>query len=116
MSIDPDTNAARRADDAPSRPKTSPIFVERQTYRRRRLVDAARALPVLGVLLWLLPLLWAVPDTPPRASTGLIYVFVIWCGLPLMAGVLIRAMNRRAPAESADLPEATGHARPKDAP
>ncbi|WP_299930296.1 hypothetical protein [uncultured Pelagimonas sp.] len=73
-----------------------PLFVERQTYRRRRLVDAARALPVLGILLWLLPLLWAVPETSTRASTGLIYVFAVWLGLPVIAGVLIHAMNRRA--------------------
>lgn len=73
-----------------------PLFVERQTYRRRRLVDAARALPVLGVLLWLLPLLWAVPSEPTSASTGLIYVFSVWLGLPVIVGVLIRAMHRRS--------------------
>ncbi len=73
-----------------------PLFVERQTYRRRRLVDAARALPVLGLLLWLVPLLWAVPDTSTSASTGLIYIFAVWLGLPIIAGILIHAMNRRA--------------------
>ncbi len=73
-----------------------PLFVERQTYRRRRLVDAARALPVLGILLWLVPLLWAVPETSTRASTGLVYVFAVWIGLPVVAGILIHAMNRRA--------------------
>lgn len=77
-------------------PDKIPLFVERQTYLRRRLVDAARALPVLGILLWLLPLLWAVPIQPPSASTGLIYVFTVWLGLPIIVGVLIRAMNRRA--------------------
>lgn len=76
----------------------TPLFVERQTYRRRRLVDAARALPVLGGLLWLLPLLWSVPEQPTSASTGLIYVFSVWLGLPVIVGVLIRAMNRRAQA------------------
>lgn len=82
-----------------------PLFVERQTYRRRRLVDAARALPVLGVLLWLLPLLWAVPEEPTSASTGLIYVFSVWLGLPVIVGILIRAMNRRSePPKPEDTP------------
>lgn len=73
-----------------------PLFVERQTYRRRRLVDAARALPVLGLLLWLVPLLWAVPETSTSASSGLIYIFAVWLGLPIIAGILIHAMSRRA--------------------
>ncbi|MGH1416676.1 MAG: hypothetical protein ACRBB0_24520 [Pelagimonas sp.] len=79
-----------------SRSDKIPLFVERQTYRRRRLVDAARALPVLGIVLWLLPLLWAIPDQSTSASSGLVYVFSIWIGMPILAGVLIHAMNRRA--------------------
>ena len=82
-----------------------PLFVERQTYRRRRLVDAARALPVLGVMLWLVPLLWAEPDTATGASTGLTYIFAVWLGLPIVAGVLIHAMNRRVlPPKEEDAP------------
>lgn len=35
-----------------------PLFLARQTYRRRRVADAARLLPVLGgALLFMLPLL-----------------------------------------------------------
>jgi hypothetical protein len=49
-------------------------------------------------LLWLLPLLWSVPEQSTSASTGLIYVFSVWLGLPVIVGVLIRAMNRRAQA------------------
>ncbi|MFY0623181.1 MAG: hypothetical protein JXQ89_15970 [Pelagimonas sp.] len=84
-------------------PQGSPLFVERQTYRRRRLVDAARALPVLGLLLWLLPLLWAVPEEGPSASTTMIYIFSIWLGLPIVSGALVFAMRRlREPAVGDD--------------
>lgn len=38
--------------------KTGPLFLARADYRRRRLRDAARLLPVVGALLMLLPLLW----------------------------------------------------------
>ncbi|MCT4558632.1 MAG: hypothetical protein N4A61_11330 [Pelagimonas sp.] len=72
----------------------TPLFVERQTYRRRRLVDGVRALPVLGVALWTLPLLWAVPDEPMRASTALIYIFAVWFWLAVGAGVLVFALRR----------------------
>ena len=84
MSEDPDSSAEPRM----------PLFVERQTYRRRRIVDAARALPLLGVLLWSVPLLWALPDEPMRASTALIYVFGIWMGLIASAAALILALGR----------------------
>lgn len=60
---------------------------ERQTYRRRRLMDIARLLPVLGVLLLALPLLWPEASTHPAArggvsmSSAIIYVFAVWIGL-----------------------------------
>lgn len=60
---------------------------ERQTYRRRRLMDIARLLPVLGALLLALPLLWPEASTHPAArdgvsmSTAIVYVFAVWLGL-----------------------------------
>lgn len=78
-----------------SLPPITPIFVERQTYRRRRIVDAARALPVLGVVLWLVPLLWSLPPASHSASSALIYIFGVWFGLALVAGLLIGALSRR---------------------
>lgn len=63
------------------------VFLERQSYRRRRLMDAARLLPLFGVLLFSVPLLWPVAD--PTAALGadgdavpmsdaMIYVFLCW--------------------------------------
>jgi hypothetical protein len=62
------------------------VFLERESYRRRRLMDAARLLPILGALLFMLPLLWPDPD-PGEATNGIamssamIYVFAVWIGL-----------------------------------
>lgn len=78
--------------------RRSPIFVERQTYRRRRLADSARALPVLGLLLWLLPLLWGLSGEAPRTSMALIYLFGVWIGLIAGAALLIAALSRRRDA------------------
>ncbi|CUH82645.1 hypothetical protein SAMN04488093_1219 [Tropicibacter naphthalenivorans] len=81
-----------------------PLFVERQTYRRRRLVDAARALPVLGLMLWWVPLLWSLPEEPMPASTALIYIFLVWAGLVAAAGLLIYALQAKRNRGPEDAP------------
>jgi hypothetical protein len=59
------------------RPKR-PLFLARAPYRRRRLRDAARLLPVLGMFLLLLPLFWT-PDSRMSLSSGdVIYFFSVW--------------------------------------
>lgn len=74
--------------------RRGPLFVERQSYRRRRLVDMIRMMPVIGGLLWAVPLLW------PRGAEGkvttsdaLIYVFGVWLGLVLLSAVLARLLR-----------------------
>ena len=72
----------------PERPR-SPIFLQRQSYRRRRLMDAARFLPVLGLLLWAVPLLWHTSGPEGvRGSGALTYIFGVWGLLVLAAFVL----------------------------
>ena len=69
--------------------KSAPVFLERGTYRRRRMRDAAQLLPVLGLLLFLVPLLWTGdPDVPAMTGRGLIYVFAAWAGL-IVASMLL---------------------------
>ena len=59
------------------RPKR-PLFLARAPYRRRRLRDAARLLPVLGMFLLLLPLLWT-PDAGMALQSGdVVYFFAVW--------------------------------------
>lgn len=72
-----------------------PMFVGEARYRRRRLRDGARMLPVFGAFLVLLPILWAPALTERRdtAPDG-IYLFAVWAGLILVAAVLARPLSR----------------------
>lgn len=75
------------------------LFLERRGYRKRRILDAARVLPILGLLLWLVPLVWpsAGQDGAVKTSTATIYVFVIWCLLIAIGAFLAAGMK---PAET----------------
>jgi len=68
------------------------IFLERQRYRQRRLVDGLRLVPVLGAWLFMLPLLWpvAVADaaSAKSMSSALVYVFWVWVILIVVAAGL----------------------------
>lgn len=77
-----------------------PLFLARQGYRRRRLGDAARLLPVLGTALFVLPLLGAAA-TGRSTSGGGIYLFAVWFVLILGAAALSRALRSRLGAEAA---------------
>lgn len=68
-------------------------FLARSTYRRRRLIDAARMVPVVGLLFFLLPILGAGSATRATASGG-IYLFAIWLGLIAITAVLTRLLSR----------------------
>lgn len=75
------------------------LFVERDIYRRRRLLDAARVLPVLGFLLLLLPVLWARTGAMGIAGET-IYVFVLWGLLIVATALLSRALASNRPREA----------------
>ena len=62
-----------------------PLFLARDGYRRRRIMDAARILPLLGAFLFFLPLLW-VGEGGTRI--GVVYLFAIWAVLIVVAFVL----------------------------
>lgn len=90
-------------DRDPAEPMQPTVFLERQSYRRRRLMDAARILPLFGAVLFALPLLW--PSVPSDAageggvpmSAAIIYVFSVWIALILLVlvfGRMTRAWSR----------------------
>jgi hypothetical protein len=86
-------------------PKRGPVFLKRRSYRRRRLRDLARMLPVAGLFLFLLPILWAPSRSTPAAFTAPadtapdgLFLFGVWLMLILVAAAL-------APSLSADAGE-----------
>ncbi|MCK0149247.1 hypothetical protein MWU54_04380 [Marivita sp. S6314] len=77
------------------RPVASAVFHERKTYRRRRVIDAARIAPFLTVFLWSIPLVW--PQTGEdrvSSASALIYIFAVWAGVILLTFGLSRALAK----------------------
>ena len=94
-------------ESGPPRRSKPPVFLERQSYRRRRVIDAARVLPFIGLLLWLIPLLWREEGTAAvRSSSAIVYLFGVWALLVLGAGVL--SWRLTAQAREADTGESEG--------
>lgn len=87
----------------------APLFLPRPDYRLRRLVDAARLLPLLGGFLWLLPILWGPDKTATRdtAPDG-IYLFAVWAVLIAFAAMLAPGLANSADDGAAPLPEDAG--------
>ncbi|WP_170790446.1 hypothetical protein [Ruegeria lacuscaerulensis] len=81
------------------------LFLERQSYRRRRLMDAARLLPILGAALIAIPLLWpeSEGDNGVPLSSAMFYIFICWgllIGVSLIFGFAARRSASRDDAES----------------
>lgn len=74
------------------------LFLERRSYRMRRFVDAARLLPILGVALLCIPMLWSKEgDGATGTSFAMIYIFGVWAFLALCAGLLARVLPDEGP-------------------
>lgn len=81
------------------------VFVERRAYRRRRLADAASLLPVLGGVLFGLPLLWyGAPQglMATRTTTVMLYVFGVWGGLAVLSALVSRRLTPPDPPQPSD--------------
>lgn len=71
-----------------SRPTKQPVFLHRATYRQRRVRDAAKLLPFLGLVLWAIPLTWASDAREaPIGASGVVYVFGVWLILIVLTAV-----------------------------
>ncbi|NBE08771.1 hypothetical protein [Paragemmobacter ruber] len=67
----------------------APLFLKRGSYRKRRLRDGARMLPVLGLFLFLLPILWSPGETAEAdTATDGLYLFAVWIVLVLVAALM----------------------------
>jgi len=69
-----------------------PLFLEREPYRRRRLTDGARFLPLLGFVLILLPALWTHGNQTGTAAEA-IYLFGLWIFLIVVAALISRPLR-----------------------
>jgi peptidoglycan/LPS O-acetylase OafA/YrhL len=63
-----------------------PLFLARAKYRRRRLRDGARMLPIFGFMLLMLPMFWADGQRFMAQHWG--YLFLVWAGLIIVAALL----------------------------
>ena len=82
-----------------------PVFLERQSYRRRRLGDAAKFLPIIGAVLFLMPVLWS---DNARTAGGILYLFFVWALLIVVVAFLSRHLAGTEPGSEAgdqDKPE-----------
>lgn len=69
-------------------------FLDKRSYRQRRVRDAARILPLFAFVLMMLPLMW------PRAqadqsltSSGIVYLFGLWAALVVAAFAISRVLR-----------------------
>ena len=82
----------------------TPLFLERRSYRLRRMMDAVRLLPLLGLGLWMVPLLWSTGGDgvePVSMSRALMYIFGVWA-LLIAVTLAFWGRLRRAPGDSVD--------------
>lgn len=84
-----------------------PVFVDRASYRQRRLRDGLRLLPVLGAVLWFVPLLWPRGEAT-TTSFALTYIFGTWTALILLAFLLARVLRPDAQESRPEDPAGTG--------
>ena len=85
-----------------SLPPDQPIFLERAAYRRRRLMDAARLLPMVTLAALLLPV-WLMPGLISGAR-GMIGLFGLWL-VVIAASALLHWRLGRGP-RAGDPPDA----------
>lgn len=77
-----------------------PLFLERKSYRQRRVRDGARLMPFLGAVLFGVPVLWADSGADGVAtSRAMLYVFGVWFVLVLVSLVLTRWLEADSETE-----------------
>jgi len=83
--------------------KHEAIIAEKRSYRRRRLVDAARLLPVFGVAFFSIPMLWSgtaegtadggAAEAVTSTTSAMLYIFGIWALLVAASAVISRYLR-----------------------
>ena len=73
------------------------VYLERRRYRTRRIIEALKFLPVLGIVLFGVPLLWS---EGVKTSDAMIYFFSVWLALVFAAVWLARRLGAGAVEKS----------------
>ena len=73
------------------------VYLERRRYRTRRIIEALKVLPVLGIVLFGVPLLWS---EGVKTSDAMIYFFSVWLALVFAAVWLARRLAAGAVEKS----------------
>lgn len=79
--------------------RAKPLFLARQSYRRRRMIDASRLVPLFGGAVMLLPLLWTGAEHGSLAVRGLL-LFAAW-GVLVAASAFLARLLTEAPDSTA---------------
>lgn len=78
-----------------------PLFLQPEPYRQRRLIDAARVLPVFGAFLFVVPMVLLPKGEPGSTREALIYLFVLWLLLVVFSALITRYIRRAERATQA---------------
>ncbi len=71
-----------------------PVFLQPEPYRRRRLIDAARLLPVFGSFLILVPCLLLPRGLNGTTGALMLYLFLVWMLLIIFAALITRYIHK----------------------
>jgi len=90
------------------------VFLQPEPYRRRRLIDAARLLPVFGTFLILVPCLLLPRGIMGTTGSVMLYVFAMWTLLIVFAAMITRYIRRAETRSGAPLGEALAPPQERD--
>ena len=69
-------------------------FLAKDTYRLRRMRDLARAVPIIGSILLVMPLLW-IEGT--HNSAAVVYIFAVWVFLIILSAAISKVVSADPP-------------------
>lgn len=77
------------------------LFLERRGYIQRRVIDGAKLLPIVGLVLFMVPLIWprTGDSSTVATSNSTIYIFFIWLSLIALGAILANRITASGAAQ-----------------
>ena len=89
-----------------SQQPTPSVFLQRASYRQRRMRDAAKLLPFVGIILLAIPLAWTSGEGEEKiGSSGLIYIFGVWVLLIVLSAIFSNLIHADPSLSTKDTPD-----------